>query len=187
MPRPEGRAAILEPSSADAAALAALMRETFLAAYGAAAPPADVAAHVARHFTPDTAAREIDDPALQCFVAAVQGRWMGYASLAFGAAPPAGVRGDAVLLRRFYLRSESHGSGLADALLEHALHAARRRGAGAAWLSVWQEAARARRFYERHGFRVVAPTTFRLGSVEQSDWLMVRPAAAAHGPPVVAR
>lgn len=173
--RPEARAAIREPGPADAAALAALMRETFLAAYGDAAPAGDVAAHVARHFTPEAAARDLGDRSLHCLVVAVDDRWMGYASLALGVAPPAVVQGAAVQLRRFYLRPEGQGSGLADVLLAAALEGARRRGVGTAWLTVWQQAARARRFYERHGFRVAGSTTFRLGGVEQLDWLMVRP------------
>ncbi|WP_354701876.1 GNAT family N-acetyltransferase [Paraconexibacter sp. AEG42_29] len=60
--------------------------------------------------------------------------------------------GGAVILRNLFVARAWWGTGVADALLAHALTAARDDGYGAVWLATPAGAVQARRFYERSGF-----------------------------------
>jgi ribosomal protein S18 acetylase RimI-like enzyme len=68
------------------------------------------------------------------------------------------VREDEV--EQVYVAAEARGTGVADALLRHAEQAIAR-GFDVAWLSVVVGNARARRFYERSGWRDVAAIDYR--------------------------
>jgi GNAT superfamily N-acetyltransferase len=57
-------------------------------------------------------------------------------------------------LQRLYVRQDAWGSGLARDLHDAALAALRQQGAASASLWCLAENARARRFYERHGWRI---------------------------------
>jgi ribosomal protein S18 acetylase RimI-like enzyme len=81
-------------------------------------------------------------------VAEIAGRIMGFVT----------VRGDEV--EQVYVAAEGRGTGVADALLSHAegMVAAR---FDVAWLSVVEGNTRARRFYERSGWRDTGPHDYR--------------------------
>ena len=55
-----------------------------------------------------------------------------------------------------------------------ALDAARAQGHDAAWLSVWQQNARAVRFYEKQGFRVGGRIQYVFDGTPEDDYLMIR-------------
>jgi GNAT superfamily N-acetyltransferase len=73
----------------------------------------------------------------------------------------------ALELYQLYVLKPWQGKGLAPVLMDWAVGEARRRAARTLYLSVWTENHRARRFYERYGFRFVAPYAFMVG--EQAD------------------
>lgn len=60
-------------------------------------------------------------------------------------------------LRKMFLHRDHRGSGLAQALLDTALDRARTQGLQGLWLGTLPHMAAAHRFYERNGFRRVAP------------------------------
>jgi GNAT superfamily N-acetyltransferase len=60
-------------------------------------------------------------------------------------------------LRKMFLRRDQRGSGLAQALLDTLLDHARTRGLPGLWLGTLPHMGAAHRFYERNGFRRVAP------------------------------
>lgn len=159
----------------DAIWLAALMRETFLRAYGAASAPSDVDAHLQQHFAVDTVAAELSSGERPVLVCMLGDRPSGYAQLDLVAPRPAAVDLlQAIELRRFYLLPEAQGSGQAVGLMQAVLALARARHACGLWLSVWQRAERAQRFYARQGFRRVGSTRFRIGTDLHDDWLLAR-------------
>ncbi|MEB0307431.1 GNAT family N-acetyltransferase, partial [Cryobacterium sp. 10I1] len=69
---------------------------------------------------------------------------------------------------------ESHGRGVAAALMTATLDAARDRGARGAWLGVNQENARAIRFYGKHGFARVGTKHFLVGDRYEDDFVLER-------------
>ena len=58
--------------------------------------------------------------------------------------------------------------------MEAALDLATARGHDAVWLQVWEENARARRFYEKCGLRAVGGKPFLFGDVLEQDIVYAR-------------
>lgn len=166
----------------DAARLSEFGAMTFREAFEADNTPHDMARYLAETFTPERQAAELADPAGAVLLASHLGasgeadaaELLGYAHLVSGPAPEA-VQGPAPIeLRRFYVARAWHGRGVAQALMDAALEAARARDALTLWLGVWERNPRAVAFYAKYGFRRVGEHTFVLGEDEQTDWLLAR-------------
>ena len=101
---------------------------------------------------------------------------------------PAAVQGPAPLeLKRLYVARAWHGQGVAQALMDAVLDAARASGARTLWLGVWERNPRAAAFYAKYGFTRVGEHTFVLGADAQTDWLLARPVGDAPSPDPGAR
>ena len=118
----------------DAAALHEIAESTFRETFAPFNTPEDMDLHCSRFFTLEAQARELADPAIETLVVDEPGggsaRFIAFAQLQSGAAP-AGINARSPLeIRRFYVRSGFHGTGLAQALMTAAVGRARERGAG---------------------------------------------------------
>jgi ribosomal protein S18 acetylase RimI-like enzyme len=175
-------------SPADADEVAALAARTF----ALACPPSTTAEAIAEHIrtvlSPARFRAHLSDPAHRVVLAEVDGRPVGYTMVV--AAPPADpdVAGalrlrPAIELSKVYVEAGSHGVGVARPLMAETLRIARElagerdRDAGI-WLGVNEHNARAIRFYERSGFRIVGTRSFRLSDAVETDHVMERPLAA---------
>ncbi|MBN8726173.1 MAG: GNAT family N-acetyltransferase [Xanthomonadales bacterium] len=166
---------------ADAPRLSAFAALTFGETFAGDNTPEDMARYLGETFAAERQAAEIADPtgAVLLAVAAdrdgrVADEFLAYAHLvAFPA--PATVGGDRPIeLRRFYVARAWQGRGVAGALMDAVLDAARERTAEVLWLGVWERNARALAFYRRHGFRRVGEHVFVLGDDRQTDWILAR-------------
>jgi diamine N-acetyltransferase len=159
---------------ADAELISTLGAETFATSFGAQNTPENLAKHLAKAFGEEIQKREIADSAVTYLIAEVNGRTAGYAQVRDGDAP-ACVTGDApVEVRRFYVVSDFHGTGIAQALMNACADEARRRGGRTLWLGVWDRNPRAIRFYTKWGFEDVGGQTFMLGDDPQQDRVLAR-------------
>jgi diamine N-acetyltransferase len=167
-------------SSADAARLSRLAATTFRDTFAAENAPENMERYLAEAFTPEQQAAEIADPHCTILLAEHElssgnVELVGYAHLASESTPEA-VAGPAPLeLKRLYVARAWHGRGVAQALMNAVLDAARARGAKTLWLGVWERNARAVAFYEKYGFTRVGQHSFVLGSDVQIDWVLARP------------
>jgi ribosomal protein S18 acetylase RimI-like enzyme len=165
---------------ADAPRLSRLGAATFRETFERENTSENMARYLAEAFTPDRQAAEITDPAGTLLLAENRGmsgdaELVGYVHLVSGAAPAA-VQGPVPLeLKRLYVARAWHGQGVAQALMNAALDAARGRGAQTLWLGVWERNPRAVAFYRKYGFTRVGEHTFVLGADVQTDWLLARP------------
>jgi GNAT superfamily N-acetyltransferase len=161
----------------DADALSAFLGESFESAYGHISPPEDTARHIATYYAPAVLREQLMDPRILTWIAHDDAdEWAGCVQLALDEAPPEPLsQAPAAELRRFYLRPAWFGSGVAPALMHSLIEAALAEGARAVWLSAWQHAARAVRFYEKQGFTIVgvAPS-FAVGDTLHDDYIMAR-------------
>jgi len=174
----------IRPASiTDAPRLSRLGAATFRETFEGENTPEDMARYLAAAFTPERQAAEIADPAGTVLLAERRGprgdtddaELVGYVHLVSGPAPEA-VRGPSPLeLKRLYVARAWHGHGVAQALMDAALDAARARGAETLWLGVWERNPRAAAFYAKYGFARVGEHTFVLGADAQTDWLLARP------------
>lgn len=176
MQEPMRTSAVIRPARpADAAALSALMRRTFLTANGHCSSPENVARFLDTVYTPALQSSEIRDPDTLTLIVEQDGQWAGFAQLRWGSAPPPVVDPlPTVELGRIYLDSAFHGRGLAAQLVANLLAAASLRGSRSVWLNVWQEAAQAIRFYQKHGFLIVGSSLFKVGDDVKDDWVMTQ-------------
>ena len=175
---------VVRPATlADAPRLSRLGAATFRETFEGENTPEDMARYLAESFTLEKQAAEIADPAAAVLVAEHArtdggAELVGYAHLVSGPAPAA-VRGPAPMeLKRLYVARAWHGRGVAQALMNAAIDAARTRGAETLWLGVWERNPRAVAFYRKYGFERVGEHTFQLGADAQTDWLFARPLGA---------
>ncbi|TFC58833.1 GNAT family N-acetyltransferase [Cryobacterium sp. TMT2-15-1] len=166
----------------DAAALAELAVATF----ALACPPHTSAEAIAAFLRDVLAEGNFDaylaDPDRLILVAEVAGEagvMLGYTMLVFAEPADDDARAAATIrptaeLSKCYLRAETHGRGVAAALMNATLDAARARGAAGSWLGVNQENARAIRFYEKNGFVTVGEKRFLVGERYEDDFVLER-------------
>ncbi|WP_375403490.1 GNAT family N-acetyltransferase [uncultured Sphingomonas sp.] len=81
---------------------------------------------------------------------------------------------ETIELRRIYVLTTAHGSGLGAALMERAVEDARGLGKARLALGVHPGNVRARAFYERHGFRIVGERRFQVGAAVFADPVYAR-------------
>ncbi len=157
-----------EPSEAQRYAL--VSAQTFYEAYAATAVPENMAVHIAREFGEPQQRRELEDPAVTVLAAREpSGDWAGFTALHADRTADGVIGSQPVEIVRFYVRGRWHGRGAAKRLMHEALRHAAARGHDAIWLQVWEENARARRFYEKCGFRAVGTKPFLFGDVQERD------------------
>jgi ribosomal protein S18 acetylase RimI-like enzyme len=186
----------------DAAALAALAAVTFPLACPPSTTPESIADFIARNLTAERFAEYLADPSRSLFVAvpdaasesgaalaaspaiAATGGLVGWSMLvateggepADADAAAAVSARPAVELSKMYAHPAAHGSGIAGELMRSTLDEAARGEASVVWLGVNQENARAIRFYEKHGFRIVGTKRFLVGDRWEHDYVLERPA-----------
>lgn len=155
---------------ADAAHYATVAAETFFEAYAETSEPANMTAHLEREFGEEKQRRELDDPAIAVLAAREpSGDWAGFATLHAGVTTGGVNAARPIEIVRFYVRGRWHGRGAAHRLMEAAFAFGAARGHDAVWLQVWEENARARRFYEKCGLRAVGTRPFLFGEVWEDD------------------
>ncbi len=119
------------------------------------------------------------DPRRALFVGEDDGVAAGYAVVIFGDPTDADVTAAITVrptaeLSKLYVLEGHHGQGIAPALMEAALYAAREAGARGIWLGVNQENERANRFYEKSGFARVGVKQFLVGDRYEDDFVRER-------------
>ncbi len=136
--------------------------------------PDDMAIYTAEHFSVARMERELSDEAAPYLLAELDGALLGYVKLGEDP-PPACVRARrAMELIRLYVDPSVHGQGVAQALMSASMRYAVERGCDVMWLGVWRNNHRARRFYEKCGFRHVGEHPFQFGSALQADEVYFR-------------
>ncbi len=162
-----------------------LAEETFRDAWQAQNDPVHFEAYCRAHFTPERLAAEMLTPGTEFYFGQRGERPIAYLKLNIGRLPAASSVGQAALwsglpvhIERIYVARPWQGEGIGAALLAFAEERARQCGASWLWLSVWQEALQAIRFYQKNGFSVFGTEIFWVGDDPQPDWLMRRKVGA---------
>ncbi len=156
-----------EATEADAEALAAFARESWIATFGTLYPQEDLDAYLAKSFGAEIQRTQIATPGETYLLAHEGDEIVGYARM--GALEMPVDDANAVELHRLYVHERVKGQGVAAALMDQAVAWARARGAGAIYLSVWENNARAQAFYRRYGFVDHSEWAFMVGAVADRD------------------
>lgn len=156
----------------DAARVAALARDTFIATFADSNSPEDMAHYIEQAFAVETIHSELADTASTFVWAEENGIPAGYAKLYRGNADDCITGPRAVELERIYADPELIGAGVGKTLLHTCIKMARSEGFETLWLGVWEHNDRAIEFYHRQGFINVGEHPFMLGADEQTDRIM---------------
>jgi ribosomal protein S18 acetylase RimI-like enzyme len=166
---------IRRASPEDLETLAALGARTFRDVYHARLDPEELKDYVSSNLNPARVAAQLANESSIFLLARVGGEPAGYARLRVGYAP-ACVRGRKPLeLARLYLDQRLTGKGHGNALMRACLDEAACVGCETMWLGVWEQNVRARRFYEKWGFKDVGTHEFFFGGRAYADPVMERP------------
>ena len=161
---------------ADAAALHELARVTFPLACPPDALPESIDEFIRLNLSEEAFARYLADPVRELFVAEEAGVAIGYTMLVHAEPTDPDVAAAVTVrptteLSKVYVLPDRHGGGVAAALVERSVDAARARGAASVWLGVNQQNARANRFYEKQGFAMVGTKRFLVGARFEDDFV----------------
>ena len=160
----------------DADALAALGERTFRDTFAADNSVEDMDAYIAHAFSVDRIAAELAGSENRYLVAFLDGdaQPAGYVKLRTGTAHASAMGPAPIELQRLYADRRALGRGVGAALMHAALRTAASAGHQTLWLGVWERNARAIAFYQRWHFEKVGDHVFRLGSDDQTDWILAR-------------
>ena len=122
-------------------------------------------------FTVASWEEQLGDQAYTFRIAEAGGNPMGFAKLG-PLKLPIEAEASALMLYQLYVKPDFHGSGIAQALMEWTIEEAWQRGAPALYLTVFVDNDRARRFYDRYGFKAVGRYDFMVGSQADEDIVM---------------
>lgn len=154
----------------DAAALARLAADTFVATFAHLYPAEDLEAYLAKTYGEAIQREEIDDASISTLLALRGATLVGYAQ-----AGPMDLKVDHAPrdreLYRLYVSADVKGAGVAQELMRQVIAWSRSEGAEALWLSVWENNARAQAFYKRYGFEHVGEHKFMVGRVADRDFI----------------
>jgi diamine N-acetyltransferase len=166
---------ILRPAlPSDAPALAALGRDSFVAAFGHLYKPEDLQAFLDEHRTVDAYRRALDNPAKRVQLAEADGALAAYCLIVLGQhfeERPEPRPANPVFVSQLYCAPGMAGRGLGAALMDWTIAEARAAGADALQLSVFSENLGAQRFYRRYGFAHVADIDFWVGNHRDHEFL----------------
>lgn len=159
------------PTLADADALDAMARETWVRTFGHGYDAADLDAYLTHAYGPTGRLRiDLADPAINWLVARDERDIIGYAKLTPPWLDRAGP--DDVQLSQLYVAYGWHGHGVAQALMDWTIATARARHAAALLLTVFEENSRAIAFYAKYGFVHVGDYAFPIGNKIDRDLIM---------------
>lgn len=157
----------------DAAAVARLGHDSFVAAFGHLYRAEDLNAFLASAYTTDKVAGEIANPAyLHCLAVDEAGALGGF--LKMSAPSCFAEHSDAarpIALHQLYCDPARTGEGIGAMLMDWAIAAAKARQHDAVQLSVWAENFGAQRFYQRYGFGKIADIDFWVGNHRDDELL----------------
>ena len=178
---------VLAPATAaDAPDLAAFAAEqyveTFIRGFAIPYPPADLDGFLRETCGAQAFARMIGDPATDVRLRRDERGIAAYAVSGPAGLPHPDVRPGDGEIKRFYVRPDLKGSGLAPAALVELVAELDPHGRRPLWLSVWEGNLRAQRFYGRYGFGEVGAYDYPVGAWVDRDLIFRRGDAPAPHP-----
>ncbi len=153
----------------DAAQLAAFAERTFRDTFAADNTPSDMELHCAQSYSEALQRAELENPEVTTLFCEDGERLAGIVQLHSIAGSDGGLEPE---IRRFYVDTPWHGTGMARQLMEHAIGLAELAAARRVWLGVWEQNPRAIAFYRKCGFVEDGTAVFMVGTDPQRDVIM---------------
>jgi ribosomal protein S18 acetylase RimI-like enzyme len=159
----------------DLATLQALGRETYREHFASLWSAQGIEDFLDQDFSSEALAKTLDCPQRHQWLIAFDRNAspVGFSKVNWShAEPTTGIVG--AELQKIYVRASSVGAGFGQALLELTVQRAKEQGESCIWLDVLKSNLKARRFYERLGFRQVGELSFSTDRREIGMAVMLR-------------
>jgi diamine N-acetyltransferase len=156
----------------DAQALADFGRVTFFDTFGHLYPREDADFFVGQRFSLIRTHRDLAEEGRAIHLAFDDAGLVGFLDCGQLSLPVTAPKAGALELYRLYIAPSAKGSGLANTLMGIAIDWARSRHAGALYLGVYCDNARAQSFYRRHGFEIIGAYQFKVGNTLDDERIM---------------
>ena len=167
---------IRRATPADAQALSAIAKATFVETFGHLYPAEDLAGFLDEVYSLEAMADDLADPTKAAWLVEASGEVVGHALAGRCTLPHAQVTPSCGELKRLYLLKAHQGGGVGTRLLDEALAWLESQGAERLWIGVWSENHGAQRLYERRGFKKVGEYEFPVGRVRDREFILSKSA-----------
>ncbi len=134
--------------------------------------PEDMHAYISEYMSIEAFREQLGSDGSIFFVAEIDEKMIGYAMLKEHSTEHCVSDENPIELNRLYVSREFHGQGIAAKLMDKCFEIALGKNYHTMWLGVWEFNYRAKRFYEKHGFKKVGDHVFQLGTDAQTDIVM---------------
>ncbi|MGR3810291.1 GNAT family N-acetyltransferase [Jiulongibacter sp. NS-SX5] len=145
---------------------------TFSETFSSQNSEANMSEYLEKEFSAEKLTEELMDENAEFYFVELEGKAIGYLKINTGASQTEIKDPNALEIERIYVLKEFHGKKVGQLLYRKAIELAKERGLAYVWLGVWEENARAIRFYEKNGFKVFDKHIFMLGDDHQTDLMM---------------
>lgn len=163
------------PVPEDAAALATLGRDSFVAKFGHLYSAENLSRFLDESHSAAKVAKEIADPGMVIRLAEQDGALIGMCKLLLDSSlKEHGSARRPLEIKQLYTAPTCTGQGIGAALMDWAMAFARTYGADEVQLSVWSENFGAQRFYRRYGFEKIADIDFWVGEHRDEEFLFAQ-------------
>jgi ribosomal protein S18 acetylase RimI-like enzyme len=163
---------IKQATTAEAALIADLSRQTFYDSFAAENTPENMDKFMNEQFTRENLMKEVGAAGNIFLLAYIEDEVVGYTRLRETTNPLLIHNGPAIEIARIYAVQKSIGKGVGSALMQQCVYIARQKDARVIWLGVWEKNEKAIAFYTKWGFEKFSDHVFMLGNDAQTDWLM---------------
>jgi len=154
---------VTKAAPADAFAVAEIVSQTWRAAYSEIIPKDELERFVTQPNRIERTEMRLADPSWYCYIARAGEEPCGIVS--FCACTEDENRPGCAMLRQLFALPQYWDAGVGSALLKHALTEIRRQGYSTVALWVFEQNARARRFYEKHHFALDGTSDELMGAI----------------------
>jgi len=163
---------------ADAAALGALGRQTFIdtfvGGFAIPYPAGDLQAFLDASFSADTIRAKLNEPGAAWWVAERDGELLAFANTGPNTLPHPDARPSHAELRRLYVSKAAQGLGLGTRLLAIALEWMEANTDGPLWIGVWSGNLKAQKLYAAYGFVKVGEYQYPVGAWVDDEFILRR-------------
>lgn len=167
---------IRRATAADAEALSAISRTTFIETFAHLYTPEDLAWHLDFAYAPEKYRDALDEQGAAAWVLEdAAARVIGYAFAGPCGLPHDDVQPGDLELKRLYLLKTAQNGGWGAKLFAEAESWMRRNGPAAIWIGVWSENLGAQRFYARHGYEKVGDYLYPVGEARDLEFILRKP------------
>jgi ribosomal protein S18 acetylase RimI-like enzyme len=173
---PDQVPAIRKAELTDAANIAELGARVFTISFGHSVQPHELQMFLDESYTTELITKDIKDENKDVIVCTgSENEILGFAYLTRGSSEPClDDVPNKVELQRIYVHPSAHGKGVGQSLANTIQEMAREQGFKNIWLGVWKENYRAIRAYQKWGFKEVGEHDFVVGTVVQTDHVMLK-------------